>query len=117
MSHISDPPFLVVENPDKSHLYKISLKCLLGYLSGVFVWKVWSGVVFVRPHLLSEYICYNRKLHITFSFRFHMYDRNFLSVTSHALYDPSLCHKLSHLLRLHYPSSVMYFMDGAFDSF
>ena len=34
-----------------------------------------------------------------------------ISVTSHAL-DPSLCHKLSHLLGPLTPSSVTYFMDG-----
>src|SRR6218665_3503783 len=48
-----------------------------GFCSGVcvgfFVWKVSFGVVFVRP-LLSEYIHYNRKLTITFNFRFHMYE-------------------------------------------
>ena len=37
-----------------------------------------------------------------------MYDKFFISVTSHALYP--LCHKLSHLLGP--PSSVTYFMDG-----
>src|SRR6218665_69762 len=35
----------------------------------------------------SEYICYNRKLNITLNFMFHMYDKKFISVTSHVL-DP-----------------------------
>src|SRR6218665_197710 len=36
--------------------------------------------------LLSEYICYNRKVNITLNFMFHMYDlKKFISVTSHAL--------------------------------
>jgi len=73
---------------------------------GVLVWGVLSGFFclegFVRGDfcpslLLSEYICYNRKLNITFNFRFHKYEKNLKSVTSHAL-RPSPCHKLSHLL-------------------
>src|SRR6218665_207551 len=64
--------------------------------------------------LLSEYIHYNRKLNITFNFRFHTYEKFFNSVTSHAL-GPSLCHKLSHLLGPpSFPSSVTYFMDGPY---
>ena len=42
---------------------------------------------------------------------FHMYDKKFISVTSHAVDPPSLCHKLSQLLGPP-PSSVTYFMDG-----
>ena len=34
------------------------------------------------------------------------------SVTSHNLYSPSPCHKLSHFLRPLPPWSVTYFMDG-----
>src|SRR6218665_4122286 len=82
---------------------------LFGGLSAVFVWKVSSEVVFVRPPLLSEYIHYNRKLNIILNFRFHMYDIFLKSVTSHALGPPSPCHKLSHLLGL-LPSSMTYFM-------
>src|SRR6218665_4226135 len=61
---------------------------LFGGLSAVFVWKVSSEVVFVRPPLLSEYIHYNRKLNIILNFRFHMYDIFLKSVTSHALGPP-----------------------------
>ena len=43
---------------------------------------------------------------------FRMYDKKIISVTSHALYPPSPCHKLSHLLGPPPPSSVTYFMDG-----
>src|SRR6218665_1153757 len=58
---------------------------------------------------LTEYIHNNRKLNITFNFRFHMYERIFKSVTSHALGPRRLCHKLSHLLGpLASPSSVTY---------
>src|SRR6218665_1904441 len=56
MSHISDPPIFSrpsTKNPDKSPLYKFSLNCSRGLLSGAivkgsFVWKVLSGVVFVH---------------------------------------------------------------------
>src|SRR6218665_3646763 len=55
-SHISDPPIFrrpSTKNPDKSPLYKFCLNCSQGFLSwgfvrGSFVWKVLSGVVFVR---------------------------------------------------------------------
>src|SRR6218665_2595254 len=41
------------KNPDKSPLYKFSLNCLRvflsgGFVRGSFVWKILSGVVFVR---------------------------------------------------------------------
>ena len=50
-----------------------------GFLSGefcpgFFVCKVLFGV-FLSVTLLSEYIRYNRKLNITFNFRFHMYKK------------------------------------------
>src|SRR6218665_1584622 len=70
------------KNPDKSPLYKFSLNCSQGFLSGGFV----RGGFCLFP-LLSEYICYNRKLNIALNFMFHMYDNFFRSVTSHAL-DP-----------------------------
>src|SRR6218665_2989114 len=88
--------------------------------------SIWGGFVrgfcldgFVRGGfcpfpLLPEYIRCNRKLNITFNYRFHMYDKNLKSVTSHALGPPSLCHKLSHLLGPPPPSSVTYFMDGPY---
>src|SRR6218665_908052 len=60
----------------------------------------------------SEYICYIRKLNMTLNFMFRMYDKKFISVTSHALYPPPPCHKLSHLLGPPPPSSVTSFMDG-----
>src|SRR6218665_1381363 len=74
--------------------------CLEGFVRGGFC----------PSPLLSEYIRYNRKLKITFKFRFHMYEKNLKSVTSHA---PCPCLKLSHLLGpLPPPESVTYFMDG-----
>src|SRR6218665_1134221 len=38
--------------------------------------------------VLSEYICYIRKLNITLNFMFRMYDNFFISVTSHSLFPP-----------------------------
>ena len=73
------------------------------FLSGRFC----SGCFLSIP-LLSTYIRFNKKLNITFNFRFHMYDTKFKSVTSHAL-DTSLCHKLSQLLgRLPLKRDVIY---------
>src|SRR6218665_43403 len=56
-SHISDPPPIFsrpsTKNPDKSPLYKFSLNCSQRFCPGdfvreSFVWKVLSGVVYVR---------------------------------------------------------------------
>src|SRR6218665_4004439 len=49
--------------------------CLEGFVRVVFVWKVLFGW-FCPSSLLSEYIRYNRKLNITFNFRFHLYEQN-----------------------------------------
>ena len=65
---------------------------------------------FLSVPVLSEYICYVRKLNITLNFMFRMYDKKFISVTSHVLYPPppvTNCHTFSEP-----PSSVTYFMDG-----
>src|SRR6218665_1869994 len=51
MSHISDPPIFSrpsTKNPDKSPLYKFSQLFARAFVRGSFVWKVLSGVVFVR---------------------------------------------------------------------
>src|SRR6218665_2465822 len=61
---------LVQKNQDKSPQYKFSLNCSRGLLSGGFCPGVFCLEGFVRggfcPYpLLSEYICYNRKLKIT----------------------------------------------------
>jgi len=71
-SHISDPHPIFsrprTKYPDKSPLYKFSLNC-----SRDFVWGVLSGGLlsgrfcpewFLSVPLLSQYICYNRKLNI-----------------------------------------------------
>src|SRR6218665_1907260 len=57
-----------------------------------------------------------QKIKHHFQFQVNMYDKNLKSVTSHDLDSPSLCHKLSHLLRPPPSSStVTYFMDGPLD--
>src|SRR6218665_3931379 len=100
-SHISDPPIFsrpTTNNPDKSPLYKFSLNCSRWFLSGGFCQGVFCLEGFVRGGfcpfpLLSQYICYNRKLNITLNFMFHMYDKKCISVTSHALTpSPMLCY-------------------------
>ena len=55
------------------YLYQLFLSG--GVVRGSFVWKVLSGVAFCPFPLLSECICYNRKLNITLNFRFHMSDK------------------------------------------
>src|SRR6218665_2895168 len=71
-SHISDPPIFSRPSPkipDKSPLYKFYLNCSRRFLSrGGFV-----RVGFCPFPLLSQYICYNRKLNITLNFMFHLY--------------------------------------------
>src|SRR6218665_1198082 len=85
----------------------MSLQGGLSYFTGVFVQGILSeGIlsgrfcpgVFLSLPLLSEYIRYNRKLNITFNFRFYMYEKYFKSVTSHALGSPppvTNCHTFS----------------------
>src|SRR6218665_2412710 len=83
-SHISDPRFLkgLVQNPDKSPLvYKFCLNCSRGFCPGVLSGGLLSerfcpGWLLSVP-VLSEYICYIRKLNITLNFMFRMYDKKF----------------------------------------
>src|SRR6218665_3496978 len=65
------PPILVglVQKPGQKPLVQI----LSQLFAGVFVREVCLGR-FLSITLLSEYICYNRKLKITLNFMFHMYD-------------------------------------------
>src|SRR6218665_4029719 len=89
LSHIPGPPKLrhisripsrylvgLVQTPDKCPLYKIS-QLFAGFLSGGFCQGVLCLEGFIRGDfcpfpLLSEYICYNRKLNVTLDFMFHM---------------------------------------------
>jgi len=83
---------------DKSPLVQILSQLFAGnFVRGVLSGRFCPGWLLSVP-VLSEYICYNRKLDITLNFMFRMYDKKFISVTSHALYPPSPCHNLSHLL-------------------
>src|SRR6218665_1043271 len=68
------------KKPDKSPLYKFSLNCSRGLFSEGLCQRVFCLEGFVRGGLcpfplLSEYICYNKKLNITLNFMFHMYDK------------------------------------------
>src|SRR6218665_232721 len=84
-SHISDPSKKYVthlgpnifsrpstKNPDKNPLYKFPLNCSL-FCQGNFSLEGFVRGGFCPFSILSEYICYNRKLKITLNFRFHMY--------------------------------------------
>src|SRR6218665_436155 len=80
-SHILDPPFLVglVQKNRTKAPCKNFLNYSWGFLpGGIFVRGLLCGRFcpgwFCSFPLLSEYICYNRKLNITLDFMFHMYD-------------------------------------------
>src|SRR6218665_452803 len=82
-----------------------------GFCPGGFV-----RVGFCPFPLLSQHICYNRKLNITLNFMFHMYDKNLYKrdVTWSSSPPPvTNCHTYSDPLTL---SSVRYFMDGPFST-
>src|SRR6218665_1370526 len=121
-SHISDPPIFSrpsTKHPDKKPCTNsLSIVregfCPGAFVKGSFAWKVLSGGGFCPFPLVSEYICYNRKLKITLNFMFQMYDKKIYKcdVTCSLPPTPTPCHKLSHLLGPPNPSSVTYFMDG-----
>ena len=60
----------------------------LGVLSGGFCLEGFVRGGFCPFPLLPEYIRCNRKLNITFNYRFHRYENNLKSVMSHALGPP-----------------------------
>src|SRR6218665_572310 len=74
VTHLGPPIFSRprAKIPDKSSLYKFSLNCSRRFSSGGLC-PDW----FLSVPLLSQYICYNRKLNITLIFMFHMYDKIF----------------------------------------
>ena len=97
---------------------KTHVQILCQLFVGVFVREVLSGVFclegFVQDGfcpfpLLSEYIHYNRKLNITLNFRFYIYDKKFISVTSHPL-DTSHLSQTVTPSRSSSPSSVLFYM-------
>src|SRR6218665_1832497 len=71
VTHLGPPNFSrpSTKIPDKSPMYKFSLNCSRGFCPGGFV----RGGFCPFP-LLSEYMCYNRKVNITLNFMFRMYD-------------------------------------------
>src|SRR6218665_1762255 len=73
-SHISDPP--IFSRPGKKNPgQKSPVQILSQLFAEVFVWGFCPGW-FLSVPLLSQYICYNRKLNITLNFMFHMYNKN-----------------------------------------
>src|SRR6218665_2760465 len=118
-SHISNPPIFSrpsTKKPGQKPPVQILSQLFAGFfvrgcfVMGSFVWKVLFGVVFVPFSLLSEYICYNRN--ITLSFMFHMYDKKSISVTSHAPDPLPLSQTVTPSRTPSPPSSVTYFMDS-----
>src|SRR6218665_4013912 len=78
-SYILDPPIFSrpsTKNPNKSPLYKFSLKCSRvflcgGFVRGSLVWKILSGVVFVRSpsvriHLVQQKVKHHLKFHVSY---------------------------------------------------
>src|SRR6218665_2176389 len=107
------------KDSDKSPLYKFSLDCsrevfVRGFCQRVFCLEDFVRGGFCPYSLLSEYICYNRKLNITLNFLFHTYDKIFYKcdVTCSL---PLLSQTVTPY-RTPSPSSVTYFMDGPYVS-
>src|SRR6218665_1274313 len=103
-SHISDPPNflvgLVEKTRTKAPCTNSPLNCSRGFVRRVCQ-RVFCLEGFVRGGfcpflLLSQCICYKRKLNITLNFMFNMYDKKMYKrdVTCSC----PLCHKLSHLI-------------------
>src|SRR6218665_1940578 len=91
-SHISDPRFLegLVQKTTQKPPCTNSVSIVPGgFCPGVLSGCLLSGRFcpgwFLSLPVLSEYICYIRKLNITLNFMLRMYDKKFISVTSHAL--------------------------------
>src|SRR6218665_1102180 len=99
-SHLGPPIFSrpSTKSPDKTPCTNSLSIVRGGFCPGVFVWKILSGVVFVRSlsvriHLLQQKVKHHFKFHV------HMYDKKIISVTSHALAPPPVtnCHFLGPL--------------------
>src|SRR6218665_3573554 len=101
MSHISNPPIFrrpSTKNPDKRPLVQILSQLFVG----VFVRGLLSGRFcpgwFLSVPVLSEYICYIRKLNITLNFLFRMYDKKIYKCDVTCFLPPPLvtnCHTFS----------------------
>jgi len=101
LSHISGPPkvhhtsrtpqFLVQKTRTKASCTNSLSIVRRGFVRGyqrAFCLEGFVRCGFCPFPLLSEYICYSRKLNITLNFMFHMYDKKCISVTSNPLYPP-----------------------------
>src|SRR6218665_3104689 len=119
VTHLGPPPIFKspsTKNPDKSPLVQIPSQLFARvFVRGVLSEGLLSGRFcprwFLFVPVLSEYICYNRKLNITLNFMFRMYDKTFYKCNVTWPLPPSPvtnCHTFSDP----YPSSVTYFMDG-----
>src|SRR6218665_1720586 len=71
--HLGPPQFLV--GLVQKSWTKVLCTNSVSIVHGGFCPGVLSGLVF-SVFLLSQYICYNKKLNITLNFMFHMYDKN-----------------------------------------
>ena len=79
----SDPPIFIRPSTKKtrqkppvqilSQLFTVAF--VRGLCQGVFCLEGFVRGGFCPFPLLSEYICYNKKLNITLNFMFHMYDK------------------------------------------
>ena len=91
VTHLGPPQFLafLVQKPGQKPPVQILSQLLNrgGFYPGVFSLEGFVRGGFCLLPLLSECIWYKRKLNITLNFLFHMYDKFFISVTSHSL-DP-----------------------------
>src|SRR6218665_2432817 len=83
-SHISDPSSRFLKGLVQKPGQKPPCTNSVSIVRGVFVRGVLSGGLlsgrfcsgwFLSVPVLSEYICYNRKLNITLNFMFRMYDK------------------------------------------
>src|SRR6218665_2082935 len=77
MSHILDPPIfssICIHTCLYRGFVLVRRGFLFGVCLGVFCLEGFVQGGFCPSSLLSEYIHYNRKLNITFNFRFHMYE-------------------------------------------
>src|SRR6218665_3046025 len=97
VTHLGPPRFLVglVQKTRTNSVSIVRGVFVRGFCQGYFVWRFCSGW-FLSVPLLSEYICFSRKLNITLNFMFHMYDKKIYKCDVTCSLPP--CHKLSHIL-------------------
>src|SRR6218665_2677542 len=120
-SHISNPPIFSrpsTKNPDKSPCICQILSQLFagvfvrGFCQGVFCQEGFVRGGFYPFPLLSEYVCYDRKLNITLNSMFRMYDKKMYKCDVTCSLPPPLSQTVTPS-GTPSPSSVTYFMDGS----